>query len=70
MKKLILLSLSTPQFGLLAAQDADEQGCLSHLFNFGWRFHADDLRDAYSVSYDDDSWCVLDLPYDFQIERS
>ena len=37
MKKLILLSLLTLQFGLLAAQNADGQGRLSHLFNFGWK---------------------------------
>ena len=61
MKKLILLSLLTLQFGLLAAQNADGQGRLSHLFNFGWKFHAGDLKDAYSVNYDDSSWRVLDL---------
>ena len=52
MKKLILLSLLTLQFGLLAAQNADGQGRLSHLFNFGWKFHAGDLKDAYSVNYE------------------
>ena len=46
MKKLILLSLLTLQFGLLAAQNADGQGRLSRLFNFGWKFHAGDLKDA------------------------
>lgn len=69
MKKLILLSLLTLQFGLLAAQNADGQGRLSRLFNFGWRFQAGDLKDAYSVNYDDSSWRVLDLPHDFQIEQ-
>lgn len=69
MKKLILLSLLTLQFGLLAAQNADGQGRLSRLFNFGWKFHAGDLKDAYSVNYDDSSWRVLDLPHDFQIEQ-
>mgnify|MGYP000009553016 FL=1 len=69
MKKLILLSLLTLQFGLLAAQNADGQGRLSRLFNFGWKFHAGDLKDAYSVNYDDSSWPVLDLPHDFQIDQ-
>lgn len=69
MKKLILLSLLTLQFGLLAAQNADGQGRLFRLFNFGWRFQAGDLKDAYSVNYDDSSWRVLDLPHDFQIEQ-
>ena len=59
----------TLQFGLLAAQNADGQGRLSRLFNFGWKFHAGDLKDAYSVNYDDSSWRVLDLPHDFQIEQ-
>ena len=59
MKKLILLSLLTLQFGLLAAQNADGQGRLSHLFNFGWKFHAGDLKDAYSVTV---SYTHLTLP--------
>ena len=69
MKKLILLSLLTLQFGLLAAQNADGQGRLSLLFNFGWKFHAGDLKDAYSVNYDDSSWRVLDLPQDRKSTR-
>lgn len=31
--------------------------------------HAGDLKDAYSVNYDDNSWRVLDLSHDFQIEQ-
>ena len=69
MKKLILLSLLTFQFSLLIAQDAGEQVRLSRLFNFGWKFQAGDLKDAYSLNYDDSNWRVLDLPHDFQIEQ-
>ena len=47
MKKLILLSLLTLQFGLLAAQNADGQGRFSHLFNLGWKFNAGYFKDAY-----------------------
>ena len=69
MKKLILLSLLTLQFSLLIAQDTGEQVRLSRLFNFGWKFQAGDLKDAYSLNYDDSNWRVLDLPHDFQIEQ-
>ena len=69
MKKLILLSLLTLQFSLLIAQDTGEQVRLSRLFNFGWKFQTGDLKDAYSLNYDDSNWRVLDLPHDFQIEQ-
>ncbi|MBR1401479.1 MAG: DUF4982 domain-containing protein [Prevotella sp.] len=37
--------------------------------NFGWRFHAGDIADGASMSLDDSSWRVLNLPHDFQIEQ-
>lgn len=37
--------------------------------NFGWRFHPGDVADGGAVSVDDQSWRVVDLPHDFQIEQ-
>lgn len=37
--------------------------------NFGWRFHQGDVADGESVTLDDQSWRVVDLPHDFQIEQ-
>lgn len=69
MKKFILVSILLIQFGLVSAQNSKEEGRVSQLFNFGWKFQAGDLKDAYSSNYDDSSWRVLDLPHDFQIEQ-
>ena len=37
--------------------------------NFGWRFHYGDIAGAEAVAFDDQSWRVVDLPHDFQIEQ-
>ena len=42
---------------------------MSRLFNFGWKFHPGDIKDAEQSSFNDSSWRVLDLPHDFQIEQ-
>jgi beta-galactosidase len=41
----------------------------SELFNFGWKFHAGDVKGAQSVGFDDAGWRALDLPHDFQLEQ-
>lgn len=41
----------------------------TELFNFGWKFHLGDLKDAEKVQFDDASWKTLDLPHDFQINQ-
>ena len=37
--------------------------------NFGWRFHAGSVENAFSPSLDDSSWRTVSLPHDFQIEQ-
>ncbi len=69
MKKLILCQFYR-LFNLVCSLHKMLMGMvLSRLFNFGWKFHAGDLKDAYSGNDDDSSWRVLDLPHDFQIEQ-
>lgn len=69
MKKIILLTFLVLQSVLTFAQDGKEQVRESQLFNFGWKFQSDDLKDAQSIDYNDSDWRVLDLPHDFQIEQ-
>lgn len=38
-------------------------------FNFDWRFHAGDVADAQSVSFDDGGWQSIVVPHDFQISQ-
>jgi beta-galactosidase len=38
-------------------------------FNFDWRFHAGDVADAQSVSFDDGGWQSVVVPHDFQISQ-
>ena len=37
--------------------------------NHGWRFHAGSIDNAASLSLDDSSWRIVNLPHDFQIEQ-
>lgn len=69
MRRLILNVFFFIFFAGLPIQGAGAQPRISQLFNFGWRFHAGDLKDAQSVAYDDSDWRVLDLPHDFQMEQ-
>lgn len=39
------------------------------LLNFGWKFHAGDVANAAQKDFDDQSWRVVNLPHDFQIEQ-
>jgi len=69
-KKLILVSLVIIQSVLVSAQSGKEQqGRVTQLFNFDWKFQAGDLKNAQSADYDDSGWRTLDLPHDFQIEQ-
>jgi len=40
-----------------------------HCLNFGWRFHAGDVKNAEQMTFDDSSWRTVDVPHDFQIEQ-
>ena len=37
--------------------------------NFGWRFHAGEVKDAEQTDFNDSNWRTLDLPHDYQIEQ-
>ena len=39
------------------------------LLNFGWKFHAGNVANAAQKGFDDQSWRVVNLPHDFQIEQ-
>ncbi|AHF15124.1 glycoside hydrolase family 2 TIM barrel-domain containing protein [Niabella soli] len=56
---------------LLAAVNlpAQQETRINQLFNFGWRFHFGDAKDAEKPGYDDAGWKALDLPHDFQINQ-
>jgi beta-galactosidase len=38
------------------------------LFDADWKFHRGDMQKAESISFDDGSWRILDLPHDWSIE--
>jgi len=38
------------------------------MFDFGWRFHKDDIRGAEQAVFNDSDWRKLDLPHDWSIE--
>ncbi|WP_371867406.1 glycoside hydrolase family 2 TIM barrel-domain containing protein [Duganella guangzhouensis] len=63
--------LSVP--GLASAQSQSQSqadnGRITQLFNFGWKFAAGELPDAGAVAFDDSGWRKLDLPHDFQFEQ-
>ncbi len=37
--------------------------------NFGWSFHAGDVKGAEGASFDDSGWQKINLPHDFQIHQ-
>lgn len=37
--------------------------------NFGWRFHAGDVKDGATVQCNDEQWQTITVPHDFQIEQ-
>ena len=41
----------------------------SELINWGWKFHAGDIKNGASKDIDDTTWKKVDLPHDFQIEQ-
>jgi beta-galactosidase len=41
----------------------------SELINWGWKFHAGDIKNGASKDIDDTTWKEVDLPHDFQIEQ-
>jgi beta-galactosidase len=38
------------------------------LFNFDWKFHLGDIKNAQNIEFSDSTWRTLDLPHDWSIE--
>ena len=65
MKKLIIaFSLLVSSFSVSVAQPRTEVD-----LDFGWLFHAGDLKDAEQTDFDDTQWRTINVPHDFQIEQ-
>ena len=65
MKKLIIaFSLLIAPFSFCVAQPRAELN-----LDFGWRFHAGDVKDAEQTDFDDAQWRTINVPHDFQIEQ-
>ena len=41
----------------------------SELLNFGWKFHAGDVKGGEATNLDDSGWREVNLPHDYQIEQ-
>lgn len=67
--QLFFVSLFFCLITLTASAQEKKDIRLSELFNFGWKFHLGDLKDAEKIQFDDASWKALDLPHDFQINQ-
>ena len=67
MKKL-LTTIALLCAALLGGGETQAQRTVE-LLNFGWKFHAGNIANAESLTYDDDNWRVVNLPHDFQIEQ-
>ncbi len=42
---------------------------VTECLNFGWRFHAGEVKNAEQIGFDDAQWPTVDVPHDFQIEQ-
>lgn len=52
----------------MACQSNEKEPVRSHSFNAGWKFNLGDVGEASSLSCDDHSWRVVNLPHDWAIE--
>lgn len=70
MKKLfaLLALFSLGAFVAIAVTPEKEGARTELLFNFDWKFHLGEATGAETVSYDDQSWQLLDIPHDFQFD--
>ena len=65
MKKVLLMALLT----LAGLSGLQAQQRVVQNLNFGWRFHAGDVKNAEQTSFDDADWRTVNVPHDFQIEQ-
>ncbi len=64
MKKILFLIIA-----VLTGLPAEAQERMVINIDFGWKFHAGDIENAISPTYNDSGWRDVDLPHDFQIEQ-
>ena len=53
---------------VLAFSVAANAGRTQEKFDFGWKFHRGDVKNAEKVDFDDSAWRDIDLPHDWSIE--
>jgi len=56
-------------FLLIGSLSVEAQSRIVENLNFGWRFHAGDVNNVSSQTFDDSGWRVINAPHDFQIEQ-
>ena len=54
---------------LMGAVGMSAQQRVVENLNFGWRFHAGDVKNAEQKSFADADWRTVNVPHDFQIEQ-
>ena len=54
---------------LLLSQIGRAQVGIVENFNFNWKFYYGDLKNAEQPDFNDNTWSLVDLPHDFQIEQ-
>ena len=59
----------TTALALMVAVLTSAQVRVVESLNFGWRFHAGDVKGAEQTAFDDAQWRVVTVPHDFQIEQ-
>lgn len=64
MKKILFLIIA-----VLTGLSVEAQERMVINIDFGWKFHAGDIENAISPTYNDSDWRDVDLPHDFQIEQ-
>ncbi len=69
MKKFFLIMLICSIFGVYTTHANSNEIRQVHLFNFDWKFHYGDVKNAHTLDFDDSEWRSLDLPHDFQFEQ-
>lgn len=69
-KIFVLLIISTFPIGCSYNQNSSSPDNPREItnFDFDWRFHLGDIKDAREKSFDDTEWRILDLPHDWSIE--
>jgi len=71
MKKVIkFIILMVISMALKACMTTPQKPRLTRNFDDNWRFHLGDTLNAKAVTFQDNTWRLLDLPHDWSIEQS